>query len=70
MNASLARRYNEIAEPVMHRLGATVIDTYTSGLAHPELSRDGVHASGGLLEHHTQLFWDRLCAASQQQHRA
>ena len=57
MNASLSRRYNEIATPVMQGLGAVVIDTFSSGLAHPEHSRDGVHATGALLAHHTRLFW-------------
>lgn len=64
MNASLSRRYNEIATPVMQGLGAVVIDTFSSGLAHPEHSRDGVHATGALLAHHTRLFWRALCAGS------
>lgn len=61
MSADLARRYNELAAPMMAHHGVTVIDTFTSGHAHPELSRDGVHSPGSLSHYHAQLFWKALC---------
>ena len=61
MNAALARQYNAVAAPELRRAGITVIDTFESGLAHPELSLDGVHSPGPLSAFHSQLFWRALC---------
>ena len=65
MSAALARRYNELAAPEMERHGVAVVDTYTSGLTHAHLSRDGVHAPGTLSRHHAQLFWRQLCEGAE-----
>ena len=69
MSAALAKRYNEIAAPHLQRHGVRLIDTYTSGLANPELSRDGVHFAAPVARHHSQLFWRSLCAAVEESHR-
>jgi hypothetical protein len=66
MSAALSERYNQIARPQLERLGIQFVDTYTSGRAHPELSLDGVHFAPALSRHHAQLFWQRLCAAVEQ----
>ena len=52
-------RYNELAVPQLRRAGIGVVDTYRSGLAHPELSLDGVHFPGALSRSHAELFLRR-----------
>ncbi|CAE7868801.1 KIN14E, partial [Symbiodinium microadriaticum] len=42
-------------EPLLRKAGIEVIDTFTSGLQHPEDSPDGVHFPGRVSRHHTQL---------------
>lgn len=61
MSASLSRRYNELAQPVLRRHGIQYVDTHSVGAAHPELSRDGVHFEGVVARQHTHLFWEGLC---------
>ena len=61
MSVALARQYNELALPILTKHGIQYIDTHSSGAAHPELSRDGVHFQGALPRQHTQLFWEPLC---------
>ncbi len=61
MSAAEARRYNELAAPLLDRAGIAVIDTYSSGFAHPELSVDGVHFPGALSRHHARLLLRSAC---------
>lgn len=61
MSAALAARYNEAAEPVLRRHGVQVIDTFSSGRAHPQLSPDGIHFPGAVSRHHTQLVLRAVC---------
>ena len=68
MSASLSQRYTALARPRLEALGVSVIDTYTSGLSHPELSLDGVHFATPVTRHHSQLFWSALCDGAKGQH--
>jgi len=61
MNAGLAQRYNEVARPQLQRRGIEIIDTFSSTLANPLLSIDGVHFPGVVSKHHTQLFLRATC---------
>ena len=63
MSAALSQRYNAIARPLLEASHIQVIDTYTSGHAHPEQSVDGVHFAAPISRHHAQLFWQRLCTS-------
>ena len=63
MSARLARRYNELALPLLRRHGVQYVDTHSSGAEHPELSRDGVHFDGSLSRHHSRAVWEALCGA-------
>lgn len=56
MDAATAARYNTLAAPQLAAAGIGVIDTYTSGKAHPELSLDGVHFPGPLSRKHAEMF--------------
>jgi len=61
MNADVARIYNERAAPIFQQLGIEIVDTYSSGLHHPELSADGVHFPGALSRQHAQAFLRTVC---------
>ena len=62
MSLALARRYNQLASPVLRQFGVEMIDTFTSGAAHAEQSIDGVHFRAPVAHYHTQLLWETVCA--------
>ena len=64
MTSELARAFNDVAVPIMSRLGAKVIDTYALSSAHPELSHDGVHYPGRVSHEHTQQVLRAMCDPS------
>ena len=64
MTLERARQYNALAAPELSKHGVELIDTFTSGAAHPELSADGVHFPGLLSRHHSELVWEALCPGS------
>jgi hypothetical protein len=64
MTSELARGFNDVAVPIMSRLGAKIIDTYALSSAHPELSPDGVHYPGRVSHEHTQQVLRAICDPS------
>ena len=62
MSAARSRAFNDLAAPVLRAHGIEVVDTFASGLRHPELSPDGVHFPGTLSQYHAHLLLEQLCS--------
>eukprot|EP00929_Paragymnodinium_shiwhaense_P078246 TRINITY_DN40521_c0_g1_i3.p1 TRINITY_DN40521_c0_g1~~TRINITY_DN40521_c0_g1_i3.p1 ORF type:complete len:339 (+),score=17.83 TRINITY_DN40521_c0_g1_i3:161-1177(+) len=51
MNSSLSQLYNKLAMEMMPTFGVEVVDTFSSALLNPRLTKDGIHYPGLLSMH-------------------